>query len=157
MKGYLAEGARTTGRVVTCYRAHEIALDAEGRFRPYQQWPMDAFIGKDSTLLFPTGMGGVLYPPGILTHTADDREAALTLSPHNDDIWLYWIGRRNGAIYKPVRRNREFVPWPSSQVQSLWHNNFELGGNDDQIRKMAEKYGYLPVSNEIPTRQDLNI
>jgi hypothetical protein len=142
VEGQLADGKRTTERVVTCYRAHEIALDAKGRFQPYKQWRQDAAKRETSKLLFPTGMGGVLYPPGTLTHRADDREAAFTLCSHNDDIWLYWIGRRNGATYKIVGRRREFVPWPRSQVQSLWYGNFELGGNDDQIRKMAERYGY---------------
>jgi len=138
----LEEGARMTERIVVCHRAHEITLDAEGRFRPYEQWLLDVFKEEKSKLLFPTGLGGVLYPPGILTHMVDDREAALTLCPHNDDIWLYWIGRRNGATYKTIGRSRGFPLWHGSQGQSLWHTNFELGGNNDQIRKMAERYGY---------------
>jgi hypothetical protein len=141
VEGQLAAGTRITERVVICYRAHEIALDTQGRFQSYKEWPQDSFQRQTSKRLFPTGIGGVLYPPGTLTHTADDREAAFTLSPHNDDIWLYWIGRRNGATYQTVGRGREFVMWRGSQVQSLWYRNFELGGNDDQIRKMAAKYG----------------
>lgn len=142
VKGHLAEGPKMTGRVVTCYRAHEIARDPQGRFRPYKQWTQDVFKREKSTLLFPTGIGGVLYPPGMLAHTGDDREAAFTLCPHNDDIWLYWIGRRNGATYKIVRRRREFVLWRGAEDQALWHNNFALDGNDVQIRKVAERYGY---------------
>jgi len=145
VEALLAEGTRKAKPIVVCHRAHEITVDAQGRFQPYKQWPQDSFRREKSTLLFPTGMAGVLYPPGILTHTADDREAAFTLSAHNDDIWLYWIGRRNGATYKIVGREREFVPWRGSQVHSLQHSNVELGGNDDQIRKMAERYGYPAV------------
>jgi hypothetical protein len=142
VKGHLAEGPKMVGRVVTCYRAHEIARDPQGRFQPYKQWAQDVFNREKSTLLFPTGIGGVLYPPGILAHTCDDREAAFTLCPNNDDIWLYWIGRRNGATYKTVRRRREFVLWRDAQDQALWHSNFALDGNDVQIRKVAERYGY---------------
>jgi hypothetical protein len=142
VKGHLVEGPEMTGRLVTCYRAHEITRDAHGRFLPYKDWAQDAFDRKRSTLLFPTGIGGVLYPPGMLAHTCDDRGAAFTLCPHNDDIWLYWIGRRNGATYKIVRRRREFVLWRGAEDQALWHSNLALDGNDVQIRKVAERYGY---------------
>jgi hypothetical protein len=142
VKGHLAEGPKMTRRVVTCYRAHEIARDPQGRFQPYKQWTQDVFNREKSTLLFPTGIGGVLYPPGVLAHTRDDREAAFMLCPNNDDIWLYWIGRRNGATYKIVRRRREFVLWRGTEDQALWHSNFALDGNDVQIRKVAERYGY---------------
>jgi hypothetical protein len=139
----LVGATRTTERVVVCHRAHEITLDAQGHFYPYDKWVLDVFREEQSKFLFPTGMGGVLYPPGILTHTADDREAAFALSPHNDDIWLYWIGRRNGATYKTVGRSHGFIVlWHGSQVTSLWESNLKLGGNDGQIRKMAEAYGY---------------
>jgi hypothetical protein len=142
----LVEGMSLTERLVTCHRAHQITLDANGRFQPYAQWLMDVRKRGKSELLFPTGVGGVLYPPGILAHTADDRVAAFTLSPHADDIWLYWIARRNGAIYKTVGRWCYLVLWRGTQDQALYHRNFTQGGNDDQIRKMTERYG-CPAGN----------
>jgi hypothetical protein len=150
----IVESTKTTEPVVTCYRAHEIELDSQGYFKSYNVWSQDVLKKENSKLLFPTGMGGVIYPPGILTHTASDREAAFTLCPHNDDIWLYWIGRRNGATYKTVGRSREFALWRGSQRESLFHINVELGGNDDQIRKLADRYGYPAGSGmAIPLRQ----
>jgi hypothetical protein len=141
VEGLLLEETTTMKRVVVCHRAHRITVNAQGHFRPYQQWLQDVFETEKSTSLFPTGMGGVLYPPGILTHTTDDREAASTLCPNNDDIWLYWIGRRNSAIYKIVGRSHGFDLW-ESQDQALWYSNLLSGGNDDQIRRMAHRYGY---------------
>jgi hypothetical protein len=127
-------------RLITCHRAHEITFDEQGRMRPYSQWLIDVRKRGKSELLFPTGVGGVLYPPGI-----HDRVAAFTLSPHADDIWLYWIARRNGAIYKTVGYWREIVAWVGSQSAALDRNNLQ-GGNDDQIRKMTERYG-CPAGN----------
>jgi hypothetical protein len=141
VEGLVREETRAAERVVVCHRAHEVKFDAQGCFQPYKQWPQDVFRSEKSKTLFPTGMGGVLYPPGILAHSAEDREAAFTLCPDNDDIWLYWIGRRNGATYKIVGRSRGFVMW-QSQDQALWHSNMVLGGNDVQIHKMAARYGY---------------
>ena len=138
----LVDDTSMTERIVTCHRAHKITVDRQGRFRPYKQWLLDVHDRDKSQLLFPTGAGGVLYPPGILRHTADDRETAFTLCPVGDDIWLYWICRRNGATYKTVGHWRDLVLWRGTQNQCLWLGNFNLGGNDTQIRKMAERYGY---------------
>jgi hypothetical protein len=90
----------------------------------------------------PTGVGGVLYPPGILAHTAADRAAFRTLCPNGDDLWLYWMGRKNGAIYTSLGSKRDLIQWPASQAQSLWKYNLGEGGNDVQIKKLAGHYGY---------------
>lgn len=138
----LVEGVSLAERIVSCHRAHEIAFDSEGRFKPYSEWLLDTPLRGQIPHLFPTGCAGALYPPGILTHRIEDREAAFNLCPHADDIWLYWIGRRNGARYKAVGRRRELIVWSGSQDEALWYDNLLKGGNDEQIRKLAAKYGY---------------
>jgi hypothetical protein len=138
----LIEGVNTADHIVTCHRAHQIAFDSKGKFLPYQEWVPETRVRGTLDSLFPTSGSGVLFPPGVLAHAADDREAALSLCPSGDDIWLYWIGRRNGAIYKTVGRWREPLTWRGSQREALWPNNILNGGNDEQIRKMAARYGY---------------
>jgi hypothetical protein len=142
----LAEGAEPAALVVPCHRAHEILTDAQGRYLPYRQWVQDTPTRGKSAALFPTGMGGILYPPGVLAHKPEDREACQSFCPEGDDIWLYWIGRRNGAAYKTVGRHRAMDPWPGSQDQALWHRNLLEDGNDPQITRMAERYGYPGVT-----------
>ena len=142
----LVTGAEPSAPVVACHRAHEIMTDAQGRYLPYRQWIQDTPTRGKSAALFPTGMGGILYPPGVLSHKPEDREASLSFCPEGDDIWLYWIGRRNGAVYKTVGRHRAMDPWPGSQEQAaLWHRNLLGEGNDRQIAKMGERYGYPSV------------
>jgi hypothetical protein len=138
----LAAGVEPGARVIPCHRAHEIRADEEGRFLPYGQWVHHTPWRGKGAHLFPTGMGGVLYPPGVLTHAPADRAAGLRVCPQGDDIWLYWMGRRNGAVYKTVGEHRAIDPWPESQVGALWHDNVSGGGNDRQIRRLAEQYGY---------------
>jgi hypothetical protein len=138
----LIEGIQTAKNVVVCHRAHEILLNAEGDFRQYDEWSLDVRRRETSNRLFPTGVGGILYPPGILAHSTEDRETAFSLCPDADDIWLYWIGKRNGAIYKTVGRWRDLVMWRSSQKHTLWRHNILRGGNDRQIRNMADRYGF---------------
>jgi hypothetical protein len=143
----LVEGIIGPERTITCHRAHEIAADALGHFKSYDQWVIDTRLRGNHRNLFPTGSGGILYPPGILAHGPEDRQAILDLCPYSDDIWLYWMGRRNGANYRAVSRRRDLAAWPGSQTegQGLWRYNLGQGGNDVQIRKMAEKYGYPDV------------
>jgi hypothetical protein len=142
----LSDGVEITARVVCCHRAHEILSDDEGRYLPYRQWVQHTARRAKGLHLFPTGMGGVLYPPGVLSHQPADRHAGLSLCPQGDDIWLYWIGRRNGAVYKTVGKYRVIEPWPESQEQALWRSNVLGDGNDRQIRLMAEQYGYPGIT-----------
>lgn len=153
----LVEGYERDDPTVTCHRANGIVVDAQGRLKPYIQWRRHVRPRGKSMHLFPTGCMGVLYPPGALAHNADDRSAALERCPLADDVWLYWIGQRNGVHYKTVARRRSQITWPGSQRFSLWSYNAN-GGNDSQIRNIAEKYGYPPIlmkiaEASIPTRR----
>ncbi len=138
----LLGGVSIKDGVATCHRAHEIVFDEQGKFRPYNNWLYDTHFRGKSQNLFPTGGAGVLYPPGLLTHTTQDRMAIFSLCPHADDIWVYWMARRNGITYMTVGRRRDLISWRGSQNEALWRRNSLPNGNDEQIRKMAERYGY---------------
>lgn len=144
----LVDGYDHRDPTVTCHRAHGLVVDARGQLKPYAQWQRHVRPRGKAMHLFPTGCMGVLYPPGTLAHTADDRAAAFERCPLADDVWLYWIGQRNGTHYKTVGRRRRQISWPGSQRVSLWSYNVN-GGNDRQIRNIAEKYGYPPVLEKI--------
>ena len=109
---------------------------------------METRLRGAAKTLFPTGGMGVLFPPGVLTHTPEDREAALTLCPHGDDIWLWWIAIRNRATFRTVGRYRRNLPWWGSEHCGLWRHNLSGGGNDDQIRRMTDRYGFPLASND---------
>jgi hypothetical protein len=140
----LVRSASPHERVICCHRAHEITRTAQGAFASYRQWNYNTLFRGRSNNLFPTGAGGILYPPGALTHSQADRKAAPICCPHNDDIWLYWMGRRNGAAYQTVGqpRGRDLVTWDGSQECALAFYNVVQSGNDSQIEKIAALYGY---------------
>jgi hypothetical protein len=142
----LVNGVDLSGRVVTCHWANEIITGPDGRYRPYGEWIQNTAIRGAAPDLFPVGVGGVLYPPGVLAHQPEDRAAGLSLCPSADDVWLYWIGRRNGASYKTVGLRRIMDEWPGSQKLALWRSNRHLEDEeteyDWQIRKLGAKYGY---------------
>jgi len=137
----LVDGLRSESHMIACHRWHEIGYNSAKSLKPYMEWGLDIKERRTSERMFPTGVGGVLYPPGILAHSNSDLQAGLKLAPRGDDIWLYWIGRRNGAGYKAVGRWHDLVSWRGSQLNALWRENMS-GENDRQIRNIIDKYGY---------------
>ena len=134
--------------VIPCHRAHRIALDASGvRPAPYANW-RPARPGEASPLVFPTGVGGVLYPPSALHGDALRRDIFQALCPTSDDAWVYWMASRNGWQFKRVSA-RQFVCWPGSQAVALQNANV-AGENDRQILRLCTHYGFGAVKAMMP-------
>jgi hypothetical protein len=130
-------------REIVFHRGHTINLDEDGLPLPYRQWQFQKIEEKVSTLSFPTGVGGVLYPPGALDPQVVDRNAFAELCPNNDDIWLYWMARRAGSRYRHVGNPRaNWDSWPGAQQQSLYATNLRQNQNDPPIRRMIERFGF---------------
>jgi hypothetical protein len=128
---------------VLALRAHRIRLDAKGRPAPYINWRFNVREDEASPLIFPTGVGGVLYPPGSLHEDTTDVDKFMRLCPSNDDLWMFWMSRLAGAQSRKVGPRRAFVPWPRSQRVGLQHENLSPGaGFDAQIANMIAHYGW---------------
>ncbi|SEG21516.1 Glycosyl transferase family 2 [Bryocella elongata] len=139
----MVAGVRTSVPATVCHRAHRILLENEG-FAPYGSWPHQVEATGRSLDFFPTGIGGVLYPPGSLQHTAADLEA-IGGRRFGDDLWLYWISRRNGFIPCKVSGKRQFDYIGDSQDAGLWREK-NKGPKDEWILELGKRYGYPSVS-----------
>jgi hypothetical protein len=124
---------------IPCHRAHRVALSADGSPRSYRKWK-PARPGETSPLVFPTGVGGVLYPPGSLHDDATREDLFGALCPTSDDAWVFWMAQLNGWRFKRVS-GMSFVCWPGSQVVALQNRNV-AGENDRQIVKLSNQYGF---------------
>lgn len=121
---------------VLCQRARR----ADVRM-PYKSWSL--LLEPDAGHhVFPTGIAGVLYPPGTLASGVNDAEAFMRLCPKADDVWLYWMAARAGAVHRLIEPVGEFTAWPKSQRAALWRTNQVDGGNDAQVGKMFAVYGH---------------
>ena len=138
----LVDRAEAHGPSIVCHRAYKIVADQNGKWRPYSEWHLleDGEKGNPGEI-FPTGVGGVLYGPNTLKHELMAREIAQKLCPDADDVWLFWVGRKNKAHYKNVPYTFKLVTWTSSQKVALWQKNVGDGGNDKQIQSMLDFYG----------------
>lgn len=129
------------------WRTHGVRTDAAGAVLPYQDWELaTARTAADpGAALFPTGIGGVLYPPGSLHPDVLDRARFTALCPQGDDIWFYWMARRQGIRQRRVDGWIDFVEWPASQDVGLRASNLQGDGNDRQIKAMEAAYGPFPL------------
>jgi hypothetical protein len=145
-------------REILCHRVNRIRLGRDGLPLPYTQWDFEYKGTEASPLVFPTGVGGVLYPPGHLHPDVLDEATFRALCPSTDDAWLYWMALRYGSQFRRTplgcaiaRRQRtsprfSMTPWPGSQKVSLWRANVRQGGgNDVQIRNLIERFGFPPT------------
>jgi Glycosyl transferase family 2 len=134
---------------VVCHVARQITVDHIGSPRPYQEWTY-ASAPKTSASLLPIGVGGVLYPPGSLHPEVLDEQTFLEVCPSGDDLWLYWMGRRNMTIYKKIGGPNIPPNWPTSQRSSLFHENVVRSKNDEQIEMLITRFGLpdLAQSNQ---------
>ena len=130
-------------RTVICHRAHRIRRHAKDRIAPYVQWEMDvrdAAARKPSANLVPTGVGGVLYPPGALDPMVCDRAQFERLCPDGDDLWFFWMARIAGTRHKKVGPKFWQIPWVSTQASALWATN-QAGGNDAMMAALEKEFG----------------
>lgn len=133
---------------VLAWRTHLARADAGGHVLPYARWELATRRTRaedPGTALFPTGVGGILYPPGSLHADVLDRDRFLTLCPQGDDIWFYWMARRQGFRHRRVPAWLDLIEWPETQQVGLRVDNLDGDGNDRQIAAMAAVYGPFPL------------
>lgn len=142
---WLAGLVRNAGASVACHRAHRVTLDGAGQVRSYDDWQRNIGAPDCSGLIFPTGVGGVLYAPGVFHPDVTNHELFTKLAPMADDVWLYWMHRLAGSRPAKIGGRFRITEWPGTQAQNLRGTNLAGDGNDRAIRAMVEAYGFPPI------------
>lgn len=75
-------------RAIVVNRGKKIIIK-NGQVKPYTDWPLLVDNKTNSTLMLPTGAGGVLYPPNSLDSRVVDQSLYMKLAPHADDLWFW--------------------------------------------------------------------
>lgn len=134
---------------VSALRTHTIQLNKEGKPKPYLSWIEKPYKHKKGNLLFPTGVGGVLYPPGVFNEEVFNQDAFTKLAPTADDVWFHAMALLNGTeIVKAVSRHPDGADYVTNydiQDVALFNSN---GGseqqNDSQIKAVYDRYDIYP-------------
>lgn len=132
------------GDCVVCHRAHKIAVE-DGKILPYSEWPRSIADASESFLNFLTGVGGVLYPPGILHKDVLDKSLYTALTPMNDDIWFWAMAVLKGKKIRVVENPANALKYTNPQREkklsgetTLYSQN--ISQNDEQIANVINHY-----------------
>jgi hypothetical protein len=126
---------------VIANRSHKIKFDEKGCIMPYRQWDINFKSSMPSFLFVPTGVGGVLYPPGSLSEKLLNVHALKELCFHADDLWL-----KAGALLTSTKvkitpnYRQEFITVGKTQNNKLVTSNSLNGGNDEQLKRILEYF-----------------
>jgi hypothetical protein len=129
---------------IVCHRAHRVTYLEDGSLAPYREWERrvhDPASELSSDDLMPTGVGGVLYPPGSLPPETMDRALIARLSPTCDDSWFFFM-RRQGQwkVKRAPGKSPQPLVWPNTQDKAL-HKLHKTGRKDEQLRALAGHFG----------------
>lgn len=133
----LAETYDPAAPAIVCHRAHLARFDAEGMPLPYLEWELETartVVEGPGEAMFPTGVGGVLYPVALLPPTFRMEDEAVSSCPHADDVWFFLCEQQAGLRRVRVPGHHPLVTWDGSQEDGLMHGNVHGGGNDAQLR-----------------------
>ena len=138
---WLARLVAQAGAGVAAHRAHRVTL-AGDRPRSYDDWQRNIERPDMGPLIFPTGVGGVLYAPGVFHDDVTDAARFQELAPMADDVWLYWMHRLRGSRPAKVGGRFRIIEWPGTQAQNLRATNLAGDGNDRAVQAMLGRYGW---------------
>lgn len=138
---WLAGMVAQAGAGVVCHRAHRITLQG-GVPQTYHNWQRNISAPDAGPLIFPTGVGGVLYAPGVFHPDVTDAGLFTRLAPSADDVWLYWMHRLAGSRPAKIGGRFRITEWPGTQAQNLRGSNLAGDGNDHAVQAMVKAYGF---------------
>lgn len=108
---------------------------------PYNNWPFVENLTCPQHDVFPTGVGGVLYPPHCCNRFVTDMEVIKKTCLRADDLWLNFMSRLNHAKVVQTGLKSTYMVLPdTSQQTALWlvNNDVVQVGNDVQINEITK-------------------
>lgn len=135
---------------VCCHRAHMLTRKPDGEVEPYNNWLWCVNTAEKPANIFPTGAGGILYPPHSLDPEVLNRAAFEELAPNADDIWLKAMALKNGSVARVVSHKpiRILISTPNTQKNSALRSiNIDQGQNDKQFKNVFMRYDLYKLLN----------
>lgn len=133
LRGLISHAAQVPG-VVWSYRARRIEFDGDA-LSPYRRWPLVS-TSRPSSVHLATGVGGVIYPPGLQVVLRDAGEDFMAEHGRTDDIWLHLQEIRSGyAVSQISAWPVSNIEIPRSQRAGLLITNQSGGQNDSALAR----------------------
>lgn len=136
-------------KICAC-RMHRIVLGENNKPITYLKWASCIDDEQVSPLNFPTGVGGVLYPPKSFNQEVFNDKVFMDICPKADDIWFYAMALLNGTKSIWVKNDKPegyYYSLPLSNdalcLQNTIANESNICGNDVQFSTVIEKYNLM--------------
>lgn len=137
-------------------RGHRIVMN-NGIIAPYLNWEWNIEDSRDSMLNFPTGVGGILYPPKSLDNEVLNKAQFLEICPLADDVWFKAMALLKGTPSRKVStydsRGLDYILLDELQTDGLQAQNNGQNKNDQQIKLVFEKYNLKERLMKEPTNK----
>ncbi|WP_302536786.1 glycosyltransferase family A protein [Phocaeicola coprophilus] len=130
---------------IYCTRQHLIKKDKNGKLLSYKNWELESSNINANIMNFPTGVGGVLYPPHTLDNEVFNEDVFLNICKYADDVWFKAMSIKKGTLSKKVythhNNGNDFIE--NEIVQDIGLKTINTQGevlNDKQIQAVFTKY-----------------
>ncbi|QWT52208.1 hypothetical protein [Eubacterium sp. MSJ-33] len=137
----LVEKSKSYPTCVCCNRGHEITF-CDKRVDKYNKWKKEAtYLNIPSAELCPTGVGGILYPPGCFYYDFLNKDKIIECAIMADDLWLKVMELMQGtkAVYTDG-----FPQWlftiRGTQKDTLSQTNVHRNNNDIVMEHLEKTY-----------------
>lgn len=122
-----------------------ICFTKDGNIGKYTDfWKQHLDPNVIDNLNFPTGVGGVLYPPHSLDEEVLNEAVFLSICPTADDIWFKAMSLKKGTLCKfiqlPLPVMKYHISVREAQNKTLNSINVTQGKNDEQLQRVFSKY-----------------
>ena len=146
---------RANPHLILCSKLHRMRIGKGNKLASYREWEKGAPNLDVSILNFPTGVGGILYPPHSLDDEVLNEEVFMEFCSSNDDIWFKAMSMKKGTFSKRIPSHSvngiDYIEDPDVQDIGLFHRNVDKNYNDEQIKSVFTKYNLYdlltPVQN----------
>ena len=133
-------------KICAC-RMHRIVLGEDNKPVGYLKWTGCIDDDQVSPLNFPTGVGGILYPPQCFNQEVFNDKVFMNICQNADDIWFYAMALLNGTKSIWVKNDKPagyYYSLPTRNdalyLQNTIENRSNICGNDLQFNAVIEKY-----------------
>jgi hypothetical protein len=125
-------------------RLHRMKMRSSSRLEKYSNWIWGYENFDSSPLNFPTGVGGVLYPPQCFSKEVFNSDVYLNICKYADDVWFKAMSLMNGYISQKVythnKNGNDFLINDNIQDITLAKQNNDKSMNDIQLKAVFDKY-----------------
>jgi hypothetical protein len=125
--------------LIFCTKLHRMKLIGRNKLEKYAKWTSHYEKFYVSPLNFPTGNGGILYPPHCFNEEVFNENVFMDICKYADDVWFKAMALLNGVMAQKIFTH-DCLSNYNAQHTSLSSINIGKRMNDIQLKAVFDKY-----------------